>query len=195
MSMVKAWLWDSVDLQWVKALCDSSGHVQVDVLSSALPTGAATSAKQDTMITALQLIDDLRNALGSVNTDDLQVDVKTLPNLLSNKISAPYFSSKTVTASAGTNGITDTAVSSGKILIVTNVHVINGTANRADRVLVRINSTYILQAWADHGSVNVGYTYPGWIVLKAGDYIDGAWFGCVAGDVLYLDTVGFTIDA
>lgn len=31
----------------------------VDVLSSALPTGAATSAKQDTEITALQLIDDI----------------------------------------------------------------------------------------------------------------------------------------
>lgn len=40
-------------------------------------TGFATSANQTTMITALQLIDDLRNALGSVNTDDLQVDVKT----------------------------------------------------------------------------------------------------------------------
>ena len=39
----------------------------------------ATEAKQDTQITALQLIDDLRNALGSVNTDDLQTDVKTLP--------------------------------------------------------------------------------------------------------------------
>lgn len=39
----------------------------------------ATEAKQDTEITALQLIDDLRNALGSVNTDDLQVDVKTAP--------------------------------------------------------------------------------------------------------------------
>jgi len=56
---------------------DASGHVQLDVLSAALPTGAATSANQATMITALQLIDDLRNALGSVNTDDLQVDVKT----------------------------------------------------------------------------------------------------------------------
>jgi hypothetical protein len=33
-------------------------EVQVDIVSSALPTGAATSAKQDTMITALQLIDD-----------------------------------------------------------------------------------------------------------------------------------------
>lgn len=39
---------------------------------------AGTLAKLLTdALTALQLIDDLRNALGSVNTDDLQVDVKT----------------------------------------------------------------------------------------------------------------------
>ena len=62
---------------WVKARSDADGHFQIDVLSSALPTGAATAANQLTEITALQLIDDLRNALGSVNTDDLQVDVKT----------------------------------------------------------------------------------------------------------------------
>lgn len=55
------------------ALIDSDGHLQVDVLSSALPTGAATAAHQLTMITALQLIDDLRTALGTVASDDLRV--------------------------------------------------------------------------------------------------------------------------
>lgn len=119
-SSVFLWGWDG-STQWLKVRVDNDGHLQVDTLSSALPTGAATettldlvraeldgietllagglpaaldagalkvkeqspitgyatSAKQDTMITALQLIDDLRNALGSVNTDDLQVDVKT----------------------------------------------------------------------------------------------------------------------
>lgn len=52
---------------------DPDGHLQVDALSSALPTGAATAANQLTEITALQLIDDLRNALGSVATDNLLV--------------------------------------------------------------------------------------------------------------------------
>ncbi len=55
-------------------LIDSDGHLQVDVLTSALPSGAATSARQDTMITALQLIDDLRAALDSVQTDRLNVN-------------------------------------------------------------------------------------------------------------------------
>ncbi|KKM24968.1 hypothetical protein LCGC14_1599780 [marine sediment metagenome] len=56
-------------------LIDSAGHLQVDVLTSALPSGAATSAKQDTMITALQLIDDLRAALDAVQADRLNVNV------------------------------------------------------------------------------------------------------------------------
>ncbi len=56
-------------------LIDSDGHIQVDVLTSALPSGAATSAKQDTMITALQLIDDLRGALAAVAGDQLRTDV------------------------------------------------------------------------------------------------------------------------
>ena len=58
---------------------DSEGREKVvaDIDATVLPTGAATAANQATEITALQLIDDLRNALGSVDTDDLQVDVKT----------------------------------------------------------------------------------------------------------------------
>lgn len=58
-------------------LLDSSGRLYVAVYSSALPAGAATAAKQDTMITALQLIDDLRAALAAIHTDQLRVDVIT----------------------------------------------------------------------------------------------------------------------
>lgn len=42
----------------------SGNEMQVDIVSSALPSGAATSAKQDTIITAVELIDD------TVYTDD-----------------------------------------------------------------------------------------------------------------------------
>ncbi|MCK4297883.1 MAG: hypothetical protein KAX80_00035 [Planctomycetes bacterium] len=63
--------WDGT--AWRVMAVDIEGHVQVDVLGSALPAGAATAANQATMITALQLIDDLRNALESVATDRLQV--------------------------------------------------------------------------------------------------------------------------
>lgn len=38
---------------------DTSGELQIDVLTSALPTGASTLAEQQTQTTALQLIDDV----------------------------------------------------------------------------------------------------------------------------------------
>jgi len=66
-------LWGWVTDQWKKLIGDAAGHLQVDVVESGLPTGAATSANQATMITALQLIDDLRAALNSVATDELDV--------------------------------------------------------------------------------------------------------------------------
>ena len=56
-------------------LVDSDGHLQVDVLTTPLPTDAATATDQATMITALQLIDDLRAALDAVRTDRLNVNV------------------------------------------------------------------------------------------------------------------------
>ena len=48
-------------------------NVQVNVDAPPGPQGLALETKQDTMITALQLIDDLRDALESVGTDNLQV--------------------------------------------------------------------------------------------------------------------------
>ena len=71
--------YDGTDFYVVRT--DAAGNLQVDVLASALPAGAATSANQATMITALQLIDDLRNALDSVNVDELRVNVWNWGNL------------------------------------------------------------------------------------------------------------------
>jgi len=109
---------DGTDLYGITT--DSDGHLQLDILSSALPTGAATqttlglisdrvgaivSPPSGTLlqrlglladrlgalaspvsgsvnyqlgdaVTALQLIDDLRNALDSVGTDELDVNVE-----------------------------------------------------------------------------------------------------------------------
>lgn len=58
---------------WQPLLVDAQRHLQADILASALPTGSATAANQATVITALQLIDDLNAALESVSTDRLIV--------------------------------------------------------------------------------------------------------------------------
>jgi len=66
-------LWGWVTSAWKKLIADAAGHLQVDVVASDLPAGGATAAHQVTMITALQLIDDLRSALNSIAADELDV--------------------------------------------------------------------------------------------------------------------------
>lgn len=91
--------YDGANVQVIKT--DAAGELQIDVLSSALPTGAATLAEQQTQTTSLQLIDDAVATTGAaitakgiaaagtdgtnariLKTDasgELQVDVLTLP--------------------------------------------------------------------------------------------------------------------
>lgn len=54
---------DGTNAQTLKT--DSDGHLQTDVLSSALPSGASTLAEQQTQTTALQLIDDAVSTTGA----------------------------------------------------------------------------------------------------------------------------------
>ena len=58
---------------------DADGQLQVDIVSSSpLPTGAATEAKQDTMITDLTNIETYTNTIqGAVSGTEMQVDVLT----------------------------------------------------------------------------------------------------------------------
>lgn len=67
------WAYDATASAWVKLLADDDSYLKVAEQSAI--TGFATSANQDTIITALQLIDDLRGALDSVDTDELVVNV------------------------------------------------------------------------------------------------------------------------
>ena len=62
-------------IEYRPAVSDAFGHLGIHILSSTLPTGAATAALQTTMITALQLIDNLIAALATVGTDQLRTDV------------------------------------------------------------------------------------------------------------------------
>lgn len=58
---VGIWGWDDGGPLWRKIHVDAAGHLQTDILSSALPTGAATAANQATIIGH---IDGLEGALG-----------------------------------------------------------------------------------------------------------------------------------
>jgi hypothetical protein len=56
-------------------LCDSVGHQQIDVVSSALPSGGATSANQSTSNGHLATV------AGAVSGTEMQVDVLTMPTV------------------------------------------------------------------------------------------------------------------
>lgn len=89
-------------------------------------SGAATEAKQDTEITALQLIDDLRNTLGSVNTDDLQIDVKTAPVIKTQADAVlTFYAAAVKTASENSAGQASDKFKDG--LLEVNVTAVSGT--------------------------------------------------------------------
>ena len=56
-------------------LCDSAGHQQIDIVSSALPSGGATSANQSTANGHLSTL------AGAVAGTEMQVDVLTMPTV------------------------------------------------------------------------------------------------------------------
>jgi len=191
-------LYASDGSNWYAVLVDSDGHVKIDVVSLPLPTDAATATNQSTMITALQLIDDLRNALGSVNTDDLQVDVKTYPgsNALGNipfGYNNRYWERQyTLNAAAGTNFLAGTAVPAGEIWVVTNLRGVNANTNVSALTLQAYDgSTTIVLANKLSPGINVDVIWSGQAFLKAGDYVQARFDSCVAGDDLYLDIMGY----
>lgn len=58
-------------------IVDTNGHLQVDAVSNALPDGAATDLTLQEISIYLDALQDLRYALHSVNTDELQVNVES----------------------------------------------------------------------------------------------------------------------
>lgn len=93
-----------------RVVVDADGHAQVDVLTSALPSGAATAANQATGNASLATI------AGAVAGSEVQVDIVTLPvvNVSDNggslTVDAPVGTPVFVRLSDGTNPITNLGV-------------------------------------------------------------------------------------
>lgn len=158
-------------------------------------TGFATSAKQDTMITALQLIDDLRNALASVATDRVVVEAKGGDKLISFE-SIVTERVQNLDASAGTNFLNTTAVPSGKIHVYTNIHAVN-VVSSITGILISLDSgstPRLLKSIASPAAL-AGADAKGWFFVPAGWYARAQFVGCVLGDDIFLDVTGFQMDA
>jgi len=109
---------------WYAALIDSDGHLQIDVVTTALPTGAATAANQATMITALQLIDDLRAALDSVATDELDTHVEGFDPVPSSPVDTYVGAS---IPNAAETAVVSYTVTTGKTFYITDIMVFETT--------------------------------------------------------------------
>lgn len=117
-------------------------EMQVDIVTSALPTGAATEAKQDTVIGHL---DGVETVLGTIDTDtgtiataaatiagavsgtEMQVDVLTLPTVTVQRTPITYSHVATTFATSGDNTII-AAPGSGQRLVVSDLIVQNESA-------------------------------------------------------------------
>jgi hypothetical protein len=137
---------------------DTSGDLQVDVLSSALPSGASTSALQTTGNTSLSTI------AGAVSGTEVQVDVLTMPTVT---VSATDLDIRNLVAATdivdlGGNALTslqliDNAVSgTGFNISQVNGETIDvgaGTEAAAIRVTLPTNGTGVLAGVTTVGAV------------------------------------------
>lgn len=188
----------------VKILVDTDGHLQVDTLSSALPTGAATSAKQDSILTELQ--QKLGTADLNLDVDgDAQVDVKTMPTVTVEAAGGDkIFAFESIVEEAlsnsnlvaGINTLNGTPVGAGKVVLITAAAIVYvGTV--PTRIRINASGLAVTLCLLDQPSPASGQYYPLHcaVYLQAGDYMQGEVKGATAGDDLYFRYAGVQMDA
>jgi len=172
---------------------DSDGHLQIDVQTSALPTGAATLAEQQTQTATLELIALIRNALQSVATDRLKV--RGEDQLFTFKASLDDRVYKT-NADVVINWLISTEVPAGEVWVVTRIVLYNDTSNTTALLLfydAEHPSRLIDQALNPPARTPLVVSTP--IILEAGTDIVARLDGCTAGDDIYLMLYGYTMTA
>ena len=172
---------------------DATGHLQVDVLTSALPAGAATAAHQVTQNTALQLIDNLVNALQSVGTDRLQV--RGEDQLFSY---AARVMDKSSGAVSGAGGYLDSgAVPAGAVWEITQLcahDIASATTAHKYHIMVGgvYNNIYTEVAAFAAGAESSLATH---LYLAAGEFVRVQFVGSLAGDTCEVFLNGYQMTA
>jgi len=192
---VIALVYDGIDLRALKS--DTDGHLQVDALSSALPSGAATQAtladilaKLDValstraleaggnlaaILTALQKMDDWAletNKLWGYNDRYLEPLVELDPP-------------------AGNFYFNFTAVPAGEVWIIQAINAADVTTARRCQLRVTDGTNAVALKDATQASSAEWVIWDGSILLKAGDRVQIAIFSVAAGDDLYARAWGY----
>lgn len=184
--------------KWVAMLGDASGHPQVDVISAALPTGAATETTLAGILAKLDVALSTRALEAGGNLEDVKTAVEKIDdfahvdNLIlgyNDRYLEEVFDTN---ASAGSNFLNGSAVPSGEIWIVTILGARNLTRDPSVIYLGIYDGTArrYLGGKATPGT-NIHFTMTGPFILKAGDYVTALIMGCGAGDDIYLEANGY----
>ena len=168
---------------------DAAGHVQIDVLASGLPAGAATAANQALILAQVQLIEDLRNALQSVATDRLKVrgedQLFSFKGVLANTRNAVIF---------GANGYVDSQpVPANTIWCVTNFKAFNNTSPTTAHIY-ELNHDGARYGFGDEVAAfaagDPSY-WSGFLWLDPSDTIRVYFTGGLVGDTCYIVLTGY----
>ena len=199
---------------------DASDNLKSSVESPPLPTDAATATNQTTMITALQLIDDLRNALVDVGLDELRTyfigqaadvevkqqepadltpgihgwdgsDWKKLPMVWG--YSDRYHEQVSELNAVVNDTLDTTPVPAGYIHVVTSLSAFNATNAFSRLQVITLTGTSTGPHSIDQTNPTAGtaYNWSGSLVLKEDDYIRAHFDGNTANDDLYLRVWGY----
>jgi len=167
---------------------DALGNVQVDVLASALPAGAATAALQALILAQVQTIEDLTHALRSVNTDRLVV--RGADQLFSYNTS---LLNRTVGVISGAGGfLASGSPAAGLVWKVTNVRAVDRTSATTahEYVIFRAATTYDFEEVVAAMPALTNSFYHGEVWLEAGDLIRVYFAGGLVADTCWVELTG-----
>jgi len=179
--------YDGADFYNLKV--DAAGHLQVDCLSSALPAGAATAAKQDTEIATLELIALIRNALQTVDTDRLIVRAEDQLFSYAGQLSEWI---GTNTATAPNHTLSSSACPAGEVWVVTGL-----SAYDKDSACTRVSlkadiggDDQVIWSLSAVGAYQI-VCWSGHVYLAESDSLNATFIGVTAGDDLRFHVLGY----
>ena len=167
---------------------DADGQLQVDIVSSSpLPTGAATEAKQDTMITDLTNIETYTNTIqGAVSGTEMQVDVVASLPAGSNNIGDVDVLSSALPTGAATEAKQDT-IETTLTAIETDANTIAGAVSGSEMQVDVITSAL------PTGAATSALQSSSEAILTTIDADTGSLAGCVSGTELQVDIVSGSV--
>lgn len=170
-------------------LVDGNRHLQADVLSSPLPTDAATATNQDTVIARLNLITKLEHTLATVHTD--QLIVRAQDQLWSYKDTL-WETLKDADTAAGNIALTGATPPANELWVVTNMHAfhINGAPSRIEIYGGSTISERQIDALLNP-IARVGYPWAGQFQQTTGHEMIARFFACAEHSSIYFNINGF----